>query len=269
MTRPGQPPPSHCVIIPSYNSGPLLIQTLSSVLPIGIPTILVIDGSTDSSEQNATPLANQFPNLHVLPLEQNQGKGGAVLIALRLALSRGFSHAVVFDSDGQHDERDIPAMVRLSQQFSEAMILGSPIFGPDAPAIRVYGRRIANWCTNLESLWGGLGDSLFGFRIYPIDASIRILDGITSGRRFDFETQLAIRLYWNGTPAIQFPTRVVYPEKTSGGISHFKYLRDNILLIKTHAALVLKALGMFSRLLTLRKHNTLYRTESAKRAQRL
>ncbi|MEI6714467.1 MAG: glycosyltransferase family 2 protein [Verrucomicrobiota bacterium] len=269
MNRPGQSSPSHCIIIPSYNSGTLLTPTLRSVLPIGLPTFLVIDGSTDSSERTATSLANDFPNLHVFPLQQNQGKGGAVLIALRLALSRGFSHAVLFDSDGQHDQRDIPSMIRLSRQFPEAMILGSPIFGPDAPAIRVYGRRIANWCTNIESLWGGLGDSLFGFRIYPVDASIRILDGITSGRRFDFETQLAIRLYWNGTPAIQFPTRVVYPEKTSGGVSHFKYLRDNLLLIKTHTALVFKALGMFSRLLNLRKHNTVYRTESAKHARRL
>ncbi len=85
------------------------------------------------------------------------------------------------------------------------MLLGEPVFGPDAPAERVKGRRVGNWWTNLATLWGGLHDSLFGFRVYPIRESVEILESIRTARRFDFDTELAVRLYWRGVRRSTFP----------------------------------------------------------------
>lgn len=250
----------HCVIIPTYNSGPVLEPTVRSVLEKGFSVFLVVDGSTDGSDRGAQRLLSEFSTLIFLRLETNQGKGSAVLHGFKAARLRGFTHAVVFDSDGQHEAGDILKMIGVSATKPEAMILGVPIFGAEAPWLRVQGRRLGNWWTNLETLWGGIEDSLFGFRIYPIERSMEMLESIRGGRRFDFETQLAVRLYWSGVPAVSFPSKVTYFEKTKGGVTHFNYLRDNALLIRTHLSLSLNALCILPRLIRLRRHNRAYQS---------
>jgi glycosyltransferase involved in cell wall biosynthesis len=222
--------------------------------------ILVVDGSNDGSDRCAERIALEANTLTILRLSVNHGKGEAVLRGFRAALAGGFTHALVFDADGQHASGDIPKILSLSLRHPEAMVLGIPVFGPDAPALRVNGRKLGNWWTNVETLWGGIEDSLFGFRVYPIQPSIQVLENIRGGRRFDFETQLAVRLYWLGIPAIGFPSAVVYLKKGAGGVSHFHYVRDNVLLVWTHALLCLQALAMLPRLIQLRKYNQKYRS---------
>lgn len=245
---------SPCVIIPTYNSGPLLLETLHRALQQGFPVFVIVDGSTDGSDLSLpSPLpsnghvgsSSSPPPLQVHRLPKNQGKGFALIKGMRIALQQGFTHALTLDADGQHTVEDIPAMFALCTQNPDAMILGSPIFGPDAPPERVFGHRIANWWTNLETLWAGIADSLFGLRIYPIPQSLELLSKTTRGRRYDFETVLAVHLCWSGVRPISFPTHVSYPPKAEGGLSHFHYLRDNLLLIQTHFFLVL---GMLKRL---------------------
>lgn len=243
----------HCVIIPSYNSGPLLEQTVRAVLAVTGPLMVIIDGSTDGSEIPLLELAREESDLHVIQASKNLGKGGAVLQGMEFAAAKGFTHAVVFDSDGQHEATDLPRFLEASSKYPDAMILGVPIFGPEAPALRVKGRLAGNWWANLETLWGGVRDSLFGYRIYPILPSLKIMRSIRGGRRFDFDTQLAVRLYWMGIPPLNLPTRVHYLPRTSGGVSHFHYLRDNLLLIAVHTTLALRALFLLPRLLRFRR----------------
>lgn len=247
--------PKHCVLIPTYNSGALLEQTVRQAIALARPVIVVDDGSTDGSTEPLRQLCG--PDLHLLVQQTNTGKGGAVLTGMEYAASLGFTHAAVFDADGQHDPADLPRFMRAADAHPEAMILGVPIFGEEAPALRVNGRKFGNWWTNLETLWGGIHDSLFGFRIYPIAPSIEILKSIRGGRRFDFDTQLAVRLYWRGVPPLNLPSRVRYKERAAGGVSHFHYLRDNLLLIAVHTGLTLRALALFPRLLRFRKRPVL------------
>jgi hypothetical protein len=149
------------------------------------------------------------------------------------------------DADGQHAADRIPEFMQLAGDREDVMILGVPIFGPDAPVERVQGRKIGNWWAQLETWWGGIEDSLFGFRLLPVEPSRRILHSIRTARRFDFDTELAVRLYWDGIEPVNRPVPVKYPPQTEGGVSHFHYLRDNLLLVTTHARLVL---GMFLRI---------------------
>ena len=242
----------HCVLIPSYNSGPLLAQTVLSVLAHARPVIVIDDGSSDGSVLPVQEMAFSEPDLEVLVSPENSGKGGAVMKGLELAHSKGFTHAVVFDSDGQHEAADLPRFLQASRRHPEAMILGVPVFGPEAPMLRIKGRLVGNWWTNLETLWGGVNDSLFGFRIYPIFPLLEIMREIRGGRHFDFDTQMAVRLYWRGIPPLNLPTRVSYPPKTSGGVSHFRYLRDNLLLVGVHTGLTLQAILLLPRLIRFR-----------------
>ena len=113
-------------------------------------------------------LAEQDAGLKVIVLPHNQGKGAAVLEGISRAAQAGFTHALTMDSDGQHPADLIPQFMATSQAQREAMVLGKPVFGPEAPALRVNGRKVSNGWANLETLWMGVGDSLYGFRVYPI-----------------------------------------------------------------------------------------------------
>lgn len=256
MNKPA-PDGSRCVLIPSYNSGPLLEKTVRAVLEQWSPVIVVLDGSDDGSGDFLPGMERGDGALHVVRRESNGGKGAAILSGLELAEQLGMTHAALFDADGQHTPEDIPRFMEASRSHPEAMILGLPVFGPDAPAIRLWGRKIANWWTNLETLRGGIGDSLFGFRVYPVGQSLEILRRIDDGRGFDVDTQLAVRLYWEGVPPLNIPTRVRYLPKTSGGVTHFKYLRDNILLVRVHTGFVFRSLLLWPRLIRFRRRTPL------------
>jgi len=57
-------------------------------------------------------------------------------------------------------------------------------------------------------------------------------------RRFDFDPEVAIRLVWRGLQPINIDAPVKYLKADEGGVSHFNYLRDNILLSWMHTRLV-------------------------------
>jgi glycosyltransferase involved in cell wall biosynthesis len=248
MTPPPPPPPAdreRLVLIPSYNTGPRVLETVREARAAWGPVWVVVDGSTDGTGPLLGALARGDPGLEVFVLPENRGKGAAVLHGLREAHHRGFTHALVMDADGQHPADRIPAMMAASRAAPGAMILGLPEFGPEAPALRVKGRRISNWWARLETLGAGIGDSLFGFRVYPVAALLAVMEGRRGMRRFDFDPEAAVRLCWRGVPPVNLPTPVRYLTAEEGGVSHFRYLRDNLLLTRMHARLVC---GMLLRL---------------------
>lgn len=227
------------MVIPGYNSGPLLVRTVLEVLAVWRPVIVVDDGSTDGNADAVRQLATREPGLHVLTHPRNRGKGAAVLTALLHAAGGGLTHAAVFDSDGQHDAADLPALMQASSAHPGALVMGIPQFGADAPAAHIAGHRIADFLAKIETRRPDLGDSLFGLRVYPIAPTLATLQAIRGGRRFDFDTQMAVRLPWLGLPHVNMPARVRYPRQDR--IRHFRYLRDNALLVRVHAGLLLRA----------------------------
>jgi hypothetical protein len=118
-----------------------------------------------------------------------------------------------------------------------ALILGLPQFDASAPSLRVRGRKVSNWWANLETCWQGIGDSLFGFRVYPIQPLVEIMQDRRWMRRFDFDVEAAVRLVWRGIAPINVPAPVHYFSAAEGGVSHFNYLRDNVLLTWMHIRL--------------------------------
>ena len=125
-----------------------------------------------------------------------------------------------------------------SQATPAAMVFGVPVFDASAPTLRVWGRKISNWWANLETLWAGIGDSLYGFRVYPVDPLRRVMRGQRWMRRFDFDPEAAVRLCWRGVPPINLPAPVKYLQAHEGGVSHFNYRRDNLLLTWMHIRLM-------------------------------
>ncbi|SDB63754.1 glycosyltransferase family 2 protein [Belnapia rosea] len=239
------PDPSRLVLIPSYNTGPRVLQTVREARAAWDPVWVVVDGSTDGTDALLLAEAATDPGLEVMVLPRNGGKGGAVLHGLREAARRGFTHALTMDADGQHPASRIAAMMEASRTAPEAMILGRPVFGPEAPQLRVQGRRISNGLASLQTLGGGIGDCLFGFRVYPVGPLVAVMERHRWMRRFDFDPEAAVRLAWRGVPAVNLPVPVRYLSAEEGGVSHFHYARDNLLLTWMHTRLVL---GMLPRL---------------------
>ncbi len=226
------------ILIPSYNTGAaLLARTVTGALAQWPDVWVVIDGSTDGSEQAVQALLPQHPGLKLLRQQPNQGKGAAVLLGLQEAQRAGFTHALAMDADGQHPAEHIPVFAKLSGQYPQAMLLGCPQFGPEAPQLRVQGRKVSNAWSNLETLGWGIGDSLFGMRVYPVEALLQAFASTRFGRRFDFDTEMAVRIAWQGVPIVNVPTPVRYLSREEGGVSQFRYVRDNTLLTWMHTRL--------------------------------
>jgi len=228
---------SHIVLIPSYNPGPKVYETVRTARQQWEPVWVVIDGSTDGSEVTLQAMATEDPGLRIIHLPRNQGKGAAVLHGLHLASAAGYTHALTMDPDGQHPPDLIPVFMAESIKQPDAMVLGMPIFDASAPNIRVQGRKISNWWANLETLWAGIGDSLFGFRVYPIEPLRKVMRYQPWMRHFDFDPEAAVRLSWRGVKVVNLPAPVRYFSIDEGGVSHFRYLRDNTLLTWMYARL--------------------------------
>jgi glycosyltransferase involved in cell wall biosynthesis len=229
---------THLVLIPSYNPGVKVDDTVRAARAQWSPVWVIVDGSTDGSGERLLAMAENDPGLHVIVLPRNGGKGAAVLAGLDAAAARGFTHVLTMDSDGQHPVELIPAFMAASQTAPDAMVLGFPKFDASAPQIRVQGRKLSNVWTDVETLWAGIGDSLYGFRVYPIVPLAAIMHRHGWMRGFDFDPEAAVRLCWAGVRPIRIDAPVRYFRATEGGVSHFNYCRDNVLLTWMHLRLL-------------------------------
>jgi glycosyltransferase involved in cell wall biosynthesis len=230
---------THLVLIPSYNPGQKVYETVREARRYWGTVWVVVDGSTDGTAEGLRQMAQADAGLRVHVLAVNQGKGAAVLHGAQLAAGEGYTHILTMDSDGQHPADLIPAFMATSQAHPGAMVLGVPVFDASAPALRVKGRKISNWWANLETLWMGIGDSLYGFRVYPIAQLVTVMKGQRWMRRFDFDPEAVVRLCWHGVPPVNVPAPVKYLNADEGGVSHFNYWRDNKLLTWMHFRLMI------------------------------
>jgi glycosyltransferase involved in cell wall biosynthesis len=234
------PSASHLVLIPSYNTGATVYATVRAARAQWNPVWVVVDGSTDGTVDGLREMATTDPGLRLFVLPANSGKGAAVLHGLQAARDAGFTHALTMDSDGQHPADLIPSFMQASIARPEVMVLGCPVFDASAPLLRVRGRKVSNGWTNLETLAAGIQDSLYGFRVYPISDLIAVMCHQPWMRRFDFDTEAVVRLAWRGVKPVNLDAPVKYLSAEEGGVSHFRYGRDNVLLTWMHLRLMIE-----------------------------
>jgi glycosyltransferase involved in cell wall biosynthesis len=231
---------THLVLIPSYNPGATVYETVRGARRVWNPVWVVIDGSTDDSVEGLKKLAQDDDGLRVIVLPRNGGKGAAVLHGIQLAAAEGYTHALTMDSDGQHPPESIPEFMARSKAEPRAVVLGVPVFDASAPSLRVKGRKVSNWWADFETVGIGIEDSLYGFRVYPIADLIAVMRRQPWMRRFDFDPEAAVRLVWRGVPPVNVRAPVKYLKPEEGGVSHFNYYRDNALLTWMHMRLLLE-----------------------------
>ena len=222
-----------CAVIPVYNHEHALPLVVGALRDAGLPCVLVDDASSPACAAVMDQLAAQ-PDTHLLRLAVNQGKGGAVMAGLREAAHLGFSHALQVDADGQHDLSDLPRFIQASQVAPKALICGYPQYDESVPKGRLYARYLTHVWVWINTLSLSIRDSMCGFRVYPLPATLALIDSVGLGKRMDFDTEVLVRLAWRNQPMQWLPTKVHYP---LDGLSHFRLWHDNALISKMHTKL--------------------------------
>lgn len=228
-----------CFLIPVYNHKDVLALILDRLAVHGLPCILVDDGSEPACQAEIERQAAQRNWVIAERLSVNGGKGAAVFRGLQIAAQRGFTHAFQIDADGQHDLADVEKFLALARRHESALILGQAQYDDSVPRSRLYGRYITHFWVWVETLSLAIADSMCGFRIYPVESSLRACRNGRIGQRMTFDIEVAVRLLWLGVPVLSVPTRVCYP---LDGISHFRVLRDNVQISWMHTRLVMAML---------------------------
>lgn len=224
------------VVIPVYNH-PLTIGAMVQGVreDAGLPCILVNDGSSAECTAVLDALATSHAgDVQVVHLPKNQGKGAAMMVGLRQALSQGFTHAVQIDADGQHRTQDIPVLLAKAHAHPQDMVCGAPVYDASVPKGRFYGRYATHVWVWINTLSLEIKDSMCGFRVYPLAVTVELFDQARLGTRMDFDTEVLVRLHWRGVRMQTVMTRVTYPQD---GISHFDVWRDNLKISRMHAQL--------------------------------
>ncbi|NUF48709.1 glycosyltransferase family 2 protein [Gilliamella sp. ESL0250] len=233
---------NYCFVIPSYNHSETLPTVLKNIEPYQLECILIDDGSSTDAALKLEQISALYPWVTLLHLATNQGKGAAVMAGLEYALNHGFTHAIQIDADGQHDSQSVKQLLEQSQLNPDALISGYPVYDNSVPKHRLIARYITHFWVWVETLSFSIKDSMCGFRIYPLQQTLDLIKQIKIGKRMDFDTDIMVRLYWQGTPSIFVPTHVTYPKD---GISHFNAFKDNVRISWMHTRLFF---GMIPRL---------------------
>jgi glycosyltransferase involved in cell wall biosynthesis len=234
-----------CVIIPVYNHHQHIEAIAARITGLGLPCILIDDGSDPPCREVLARLARREPAVSLHRLEPNQGKGAAVCAGLRAALAAGYTCALQIDADGQHNIDDIPEFLRLAADNPHDVIAGVRIYR-NAPRSRQYGRLLTDLWVWINTLSTDIRDSMCGFRVYPLKPTVEVIDQTPVGRRMDFDTDILVRLYWAGLGVKQLHTRVEYD---TGSPSHFDLVADNARISLMHARLFFGMLARAPRLI--------------------
>jgi hypothetical protein len=110
------------ILIPAFNEEGAVggvVKEVREVMP-GVPVVVVDDCSTDATVHVAREAGAQ-----VLALPYHLGLGGCVQAGYRLAFELGYDYVIRVDGDGQHDPRDIPAMLQALEREGCEMVIGS------------------------------------------------------------------------------------------------------------------------------------------------
>jgi glycosyltransferase involved in cell wall biosynthesis len=228
-----------CLLIPIYNHKDTIAVVLDSLAYLELPCLIVDDGSDEPTQEILRRESARRPWVELQRLPVNRGRGAALRHGYYRAAELAFSHVVQLDADGQHDPADVPRFLEAARRRPEALILGRPVFGADSPRVRRYGRTLSQAFVWAVTGSRAIQDPLCGFRCFPLRRTISLLDTVRLGDRMEFDPEIVVRLAWDGTSIVNVATRVRY---FRGGLSNFRMVRDNALIVRTYVRLVVARL---------------------------
>jgi glycosyltransferase involved in cell wall biosynthesis len=209
--------PRWCVLIPCLNEEAAIASVVKSALRLGVPVIVIDDGSTDRTPD----IVGALP-VTLLRHGARQGKGEALRTGFREALRQGFDGVVSMDGDGQHLASDIPRLVDVATRYPDHIVIGARLLQREQqPTARRRANNLADWGIS----WAcgqPVADTQSGQRWYPRSA----LDLVElDAENFVFEAAVLIAASREkGLGIVSVPIASRYHDEFR--LSHFNPVRD-------------------------------------------
>ena len=235
-----------CILVPHYNHAAQFAAFLPALAEVAVDVLVVDDGSSTEQLAMLDAALTALPTARLLRCPVNAGKGAAVIAGASELLRQGYTHFVQIDADGQHDLSSLAEMLDAAERHPDALISGLPEFSADIPPARLHGRKISLWWARIETLSMQIQDAMCGYRVYPLQRFVDICRAARVSSGMPFDTDIMVRYYWAGSDIRFVPVAVSYPHD---GRSHFRVLRDNILISAMHTRLFFGMLWRCPRLL--------------------
>lgn len=150
-------------IVPAFNESRSVADCVRGLRELGLPVLIVDDGSSDGTAEVA-----RAAGASVLRLDVNLGVGGALRAGLRAARSHGYSAIVQSDADGQHSASSVASLLESDRANRSDLTIGSRFLDEEAKRATPLPRRTAHRVlARLASAPAGvrLTDTTSGLRI--------------------------------------------------------------------------------------------------------
>ena len=194
------------VVIPSYNEGKAIRQTIMSLR--GQYEVVLVD---DCSSDGTLEAVQDLP-VHYLRHEINLGQGAALQTGMEYAYRQGATVVVHFDADGQHNADDIPRFIDALDKQQVDIVLGSRFLRDDdvkaIPPARQVLLRVARIVNGLVTgLW--LTDAHNGFRVMNRTAlsAIHLREN-----RMAHATEILIQIRRTNLRYAELATHIIYTD---------------------------------------------------------
>lgn len=206
-----------CVLIPCLNEEAAIGEVVQSVLALGVPVIVVDDGSDDRTPDIVSALP-----VTLLRHPQRRGKGEGLRTGFREALRQGFDAVLTMDGDGQHLASDIPRIAAAAQRYSNHIVIGARLLDREQqPKARRRANAVADWGISWACAQPVI-DTQSGQRWYP-RAALDLVD--LPAENFVFEAAILIAASRDkGLGVVSVPIASRYHGEFR--ISHFSPVRD-------------------------------------------
>ena len=206
-------------IIPAYFEEKHIGEVVERTLRQLDHVLVVDDGSSDATAANA-----RAAGCEVIVHERNAGKGEAIKTGLHHWLERGLGHVLILDGDGQHLPEEITRFIAAAPNGAQ-LIVGNRM--NDVRRMPLLRRMVNRYMSSRISRVCGqeIPDTQCGFRMIHADSISDLLGGT---ERFEYETEMLIKVSRNGGRIDSVPVSTVYSDE----VSSIHPLRDTLRFLK-------------------------------------
>jgi len=207
---------SYCILIPAFNAEKTLNAVVIECHSLGIPVVVVDDGSTDNTVSGLPPL-----EITLLRHKTNSGKGSALRTGFDWATKQGFKAVITLDADGQHDVSAVPSLIKAAEkQGADLMIASRFTQFEEMSGLRSFWNRFGVWCMHQRTGFN-ITDSQSGFRFY----SSRLLQGVELNcNGYNMEMEILMKAWKNGFSISSTPIAARVADGRS--TSHYRAFSD-------------------------------------------
>ena len=216
------------LVIPAFNEEQRLSATLERVRQYldgageAYEVIVVDDGSADATVSVAQAAASSWPQLRVISLPKNEGKGAAVRAGM---LAAGGEVRAFSDADLSTPIEELP---RLRERLTPGsqVVIGSrakpgAVIETHQPRRREMMGRAYNRLLRILAL-PGLHDTQCGFKLFTADAATRCFEPLRT-LRYGFDAEVLLRARRLGYVVVEVPVHWAHRED-----SRVSPLRDSL-----------------------------------------